>query len=154
MLRHALNLPTLLLVGPRIKQAVRRQALRGAMFALAGLLVLAAIVFVLLALYSALIEAGWGAAAAAALMAGALLTIAVVVLVALRLGQRYRGGAMPAMSGGEAAKEALTHGQAASEALHDLDRQMGRVVRQVGPLSVVAAAFAIGMAAGRRADRS
>lgn len=84
-----------------------------------------------------------------------LLLLALVVLVGMQLAQRRRERhAVPAFGAGDPARQALGHGNAATEALSDLDRRLGQVVQQVGPLSVIAAAFAVGMAAGRRRDRS
>lgn len=116
---------------------LRRKAVAG----LAAILLLAAaFVFGMVALYALLRQEGFGAPEAAGLMAAALVVLAALVLMI----SAYRN------------RSAVRRYARASSGLDRdgpiglVDQQASRLMQQVGPLTLLAAAFVIGLVAGRR----
>lgn len=114
---------------------LRRQA---ALYLAAAILFAAAFVFALIALYALLLDRGLEAKDAAGLIAAGLAALAGLILAAnaLRNRRRKRSFRSPLADG--------------DSPLGAIDQQADRLMRQAGPLTLLAAAFAIGLTAGRR----
>ena len=133
MLRAALALLSTLQIGARIKQSVERSLRQAAVVAVA-------VVFGLIAAYQALVSIyQFDAVEAAAIMAGVLLVIGLIVLAIV-----------PSM--GRPAKEAPAPSRLASTAdpAAMIDQGVGKAMQQVGPVPLLVAAFLAGIFAGRR----
>ena len=140
MLRAALALLSTLQIGARIKESVERSLRQAAVVAVAAVLLLAAVVFGLIAAYQALVSIyQFDAVEAAAIMAGVLLVIGLIVLAIV-----------PSM--GRPAKEAPAPSRLASTAdpAALIDQGVGKAMQQVGPVPLLVAAFLAGIFAGRR----
>jgi hypothetical protein len=140
MLRTALALLSSLQIGVRIKDSIDRSLRQAAVVAVALLLLLAAAVFGLVALYHALV-AVWGFTPweAACIVAAGLTLAGVLVLATLPLFGRAR------------AKKAPQQIMAApAEGLGMIDQGVGKAMQQVGPLTLLIIAFAAGLLASRR----
>ena len=139
MLRTALALLSTLQIGARIKESVERSLRQAAVVAVAAVLLIAAVVFGLIAAYQALVSIyQFDAVEAAAIMAGVLLVIGLIVL------------AIPSM--GRPPKEAPAPSRLASTAdpAAMIDQGVGKAMQQVGPVPLLVAAFLAGIFAGRR----
>ena len=124
----------------RIKQSVERSLRQAAVVAVAVVLLIAAVVFGLIAAYQALVSIyQFDAVEAAAIMAGVLLVIGLIVLAIV-----------PSM--GRPAKEAPAPSRLASTAdpAAMIDQGVGKAMQQVGPVPLLVAAFLAGIFAGRR----
>ena len=97
MLRAALALLSTLQIGARIKESFKRSLRQAAVIAVAAVLLVAAAVFGLIAAYHALVSIyQFDAAEAAAIMAGVLMLVGLIVIaVALSMG---RGPKRPAQA--------------------------------------------------------
>jgi hypothetical protein len=139
MLRMALALLSTVQFGARIKDSFERGLRQAAIAAVAVVFLIAAAVFALIATYHVLISSfQFTPAEAAAIMAGSLLLIGVLMLaLAPRVGQAPR-------------KTPPSPLAAAGQGAGLLDQGVGNVVRQVGPVNLVAIAFLAGLFAGRR----
>ena len=139
MLRMALALLSTLQFGARIRDSVERGLRRAAVAAVAIIFLLAAAIFALIATYHILVSTWFFTPAeAAAIMAGSLLVVGVIMLaLAPRVGQAPR----------EAPPSPLA---AASEGMGAIDQSVSRIVKQVGPVNLVLIAFLAGILAGRR----
>jgi hypothetical protein len=139
MLRMALALLSTVQFGARIKDSFERGLRQAAIAAVAVVFLIAAAVFALIATYHVLISSfQFTPAEAAAIMAGSLLLIGVLMLaLAPRVGQAPR-------------KTPPSPITAAGQGAGLLDQGVGNVVRQVGPVNLVAIAFLAGLFAGRR----
>jgi hypothetical protein len=139
MLRTALALLSTLQIGARIKESVERSLRQAAVVAVAAVLLFAAVVFGLIAAYQALVSIyQYDAVEAAAIMAGVLLVIGVIVLAIV-----------PSM--GRPPKEAPAPSRLASTADSAMINQgVGKAMQQVGPVPLLVAAFLAGIFAGRR----
>ena len=140
MLRTAVALLSTLQIGTRIKESVERSIRQAAVVAVAVVLLLAAVVFGLIAAYQALVSIyQFDAVEAAAIMAGVLLVIGLIVLAIV-----------PSM--GRPAKEAPAPSRLASTAdpAAMIDQGVGKAMQQVGPVPLLVAAFLAGIFAGRR----
>ena len=141
MLRTALALLSSLQIGARIKESVERSLRQAAVIAVAVLLLLAASVFGLIAAYQALVSIyQFDAVEAAAIMAGALLLIGVIVLAVVPAMGREEKARKPARSAMVSAADAPTM----------IDQGVGKAMQQVGPVPLLIAAFLAGIFAGRR----
>lgn len=139
MLRMALALLSTVQFGARIKDSFERGLRQAAIAAVAVVFLIAAAVFALIATYHVLISSfQFTPAEAAAIMAGSLLLIGVLMLaLAPRVGQAP-------------SKTPPSPITAAGQGAGLLDQGVGNVVRQVGPVNLVAIAFLAGLFAGRR----
>lgn len=144
MFRYALTLLSTFRIGVALKNAAARRIRAAIVFAIAGVLLYTAAMFGLVAGYSALMAEGFTGVEAAGTVAGGLVVLAAIVLAALPIMNRR---VRPAPS------EIMAKDGAAG-AVGFVDDQLGQVVKQVGPIGVLATAFAIGVLASRRAGRS
>jgi hypothetical protein len=139
MLRSALALLSSLQIGARIKDTLTR-TIRQAVVAAVGVVVLiAAVVFGLVAAYHALILSyGFTPTESAAIVAGALALLGVLILAMLPLFGRPSKTKPASMQA------------AASEGAAMLDQSVGRVMQQIGPVGMLAIAFIAGALISRR----
>ena len=140
MLRTALALLSTLQIGARIKDSLERSLRQAAIVAVAVVLLIAASVFGLIAAYQALVSIfQFDAVEAAAIMAGVLLLIGLIVLAIV-----------PSM--GRPAKEAPAPSRLASTAdpAAMIDQGVGKAMQQVGPVPLLAIAFIAGVLFGRK----
>ena len=138
MLRTALALLSTLQIGARIKDSLERSLRQAAIVAVAVVLLIAAAVFGLIAAYQALVSIyQFDAVEAAAIMAGVLLVIGLIVLAIV-----------PSM--GRPPKEAPAPSRLASDPAAMIDQGVGKAMQQVGPVPLLVAAFLAGIFAGRR----
>jgi hypothetical protein len=140
MLRTALALLSTLQIGARIKESFERSLRQAAVIAVAAVLLIAASVFGLIAAYQALVSIyQFDAVEAAAIMAGVLLLIGLIVLAIV-----------PSM--GRSPKQAPAPSGLASTAdpAAMIDQGVGKAMQQVGPVPLLVAAFLAGILAGRR----
>ncbi len=144
MFRYALTLLSTFRIGMELKKAATRWIRAAIMFAIAGILLYTAAVFGLVAGYSALVAGGFTGVQAAGIVAGGLVVLAVIVLAAVLLVNRRARR--------RAEETAMAEGPAS--AVGFVDEQLGQIVKQVGPIGVLATAFALGVLASRRASRS
>ena len=140
MLRAALALLSTLQIGARIKESLERSLRQAAVIAVAVVFLVAAAVFGLIAAYHALVSIyQFDAAEAAAIMAGVLLLVGLIVIaIALSMGRELKrpGQALPFVS--------------ASDPTAMLDQGVGKAMQQVGPVPLLAIAFIAGVLFGRR----
>ena len=140
MLRAAMGLLSTLQIGARIKQSLERSLRQAAVIAVAVVLLVAAAVFGLIAAYHALVSIyQFDAAEAAAIMAGVLLLVGLIVIaIALSMGHgpKRPTQASPFVSGPDPTAM--------------LDQGVGKAMQQVGPVPLLAIAFIAGLLFGRR----
>jgi hypothetical protein len=140
MLRAAMALLSTLQIGARIKESFERSLRQAAVIAVAVVFLTAAAVFGLIAAYHALVSIyQFDAAEAAAIMAGVLLVIGLVVIAI-------------AFSMGRPPKQAPALAPLASvgDPTAMLDQGVGKAMQQVGPVPLLAVAFIAGVLFGRR----
>lgn len=140
MLRSALAMASSVRIGAVIKESLERRMRTAILIAIAAGLALVAAMWGLVAGYFALLTWGFSNVQAAGIVAMALFLCSMLVLALRPLMERRRKRPL--------ARAIEQHGAAGAVGL--VDEQVGRVVQQVGPLGVLVAAFAIGLAAGRR----
>lgn len=140
MFRYALALASATGAGLRLKETVARRLQSTIIIVLACLLFFIAVIFGLIAAYHALLGAGLTGAQSAGLVAAGLVLAALLLLALLPLLYRRHRNRLA---------RALQEDGAAG-AVGAVDEQLGQVIKQVGPIGVLAAAFAIGMLAARR----
>ena len=140
MLRAAMALLSTLQIGARIKESLERSLRQAAVIAVAVVFLVAAAVFGLIAAYHALVSIyQFDAAEAAAIMAGVLLLVGLIVIaIALSMGH---GPKRPA--------QALSFASAPDPTAM-LDQGVGKAMQQVGPVPLLAIAFIAGVLFGRR----
>lgn len=140
MLRTALALLSTLQIGARIKESVERSLRQAAVVAVAVVFLIAASVFGLIAAYQALVSIyQFEPVEAAAIMAGVLLLIGLIVL------------AIVPSIGREPKKPAQAPSPLASvDPGAMIDQGVGKAMQQVGPVPLLVAAFLAGIFAGRR----
>ncbi len=140
MLRAALALLSTLRIGARIKESVERSLRQAAIIAVAAMLILGAAVFGLIAAYHALVSIyAFSPVEAAAIMAGCLLVLGVVLI------------SIVPMVGKEPKREKQSSSLLASGEDGGLvDQGVGKVMQQIGPVPLLAIAFFAGLFAGRR----
>ena len=137
MLRIVLSLVSSLQIGARIKDAIERSAKKAAIIAVAAVVFLFAIAFGLVAAYQALLIYDFTALEAAGIVAGALVALGLVVLAFLPVVNRPK-------------REAQSLVNAPAEGMAMIDQSIGKAMQQVGPLTLLVAAFAAGLLASRR----
>jgi hypothetical protein len=140
MLRAAMALFSTLQIGARIKESFERSLRQAAVIAVAVVFLTAAAVFGLVAAYHALVSIyQFDAAEAAAIMAGVLLVIGLIVIAI-------------AFSMGRPPKQAPALAPLASvgDPTAMLDQGVGKAMQQVGPVPLLAVAFIAGVLFGRR----
>ena len=139
MLRAALALLSTLQIGARIKETFERSLRQAVVIAVAAVLLIAAAVFGLLAAYHALISIyQFDAIEAAAIMAGALLLLGLIVLAIVPAIGRQPKQASPSPLIGTGDGQNL------------VDQGVGKAMQQIGPVPLIAIAFLAGIFAGRR----
>jgi hypothetical protein len=138
MLKLALSLLSSLQMGARLKETVDRSLRQAAIIGIAAAVLIAAVVFGLVAAYHALISVyGFSEAGAAGLLAFILALLGVLILLVLRLSARQIK-TQPSL---------LT---SPAEGMAMIDQGLGKALQQVSPLTLVAIAFAAGLLASRR----
>lgn len=138
MLNLALSLLSSLQMGARLKETIDRSLRQAAIVGIAAAVLIAAVVFGLVATYHALISVyGFTEAGAAGLLAFILALLGVLILLVLRLSARQTKP-QPSMLTSPAEGMAL------------IDQGLGKALQQVSPLTLVAIAFAAGLLASRR----
>ena len=135
MLRLVLSLVSSLQAGARIKQTVEQSVRRAVIVVAAMVVFLFAIGFGLAAGYQALLLYGFTALGATGLIAGLL---AVIGLVFLLIGLHKPRPKQPDFV------------NAPAEGLAMVDQSVNKAMNQVGPLTLLVAAFAAGLLASRR----
>jgi hypothetical protein len=138
MLRFILTAVSSLQIGSRIKDAVERSVKKAVVIAIAAVILLFAIAFGLVAGYQALIVSGFTAVAAAGIVAGALVVLALIVLAFIPIVTRQKK------------TEPQSLMEAPAEGMAMIDQSVGKAMQQVGPLTLLVAAFAAGLLASRR----
>lgn len=137
MLRIVLSLVSSLQIGARIKDAIERSVKKAAVIAVAAVVFLFAIAFGLVAAYQALIVYDFSSLEAAGIVAGALVVLGLIVLAFLPLVSRPREKTQSLVN-------------APAEGMAMIDQSVGKAMKQVGPLTLLAVAFAAGLLASRR----
>lgn len=138
MLRLILTAVSSLQIGTRIKDAVERSVKKAVIIAIAAVIALYAIAFGLVAGYQSLIVYGFTAVAAAGIVAGALVVLALIVLAFIPIVTRQKKTEAPSLM------------EAPAEGMAMIDQSVGKAMQQVGPLTLLVAAFAAGLLASRR----
>jgi hypothetical protein len=139
MLRAAMALLSTLQIGARIKESFERSLRQAAVIAVAMVLLIAAAVFGLIAAYHTLVSIyQFDAAEAAAIMAGVLLLVGLIVL------------AIASSMGREPKRATPSPLVATPDPTAMLDQGVGKAMQQVGPVPLLAVAFIAGMLFGRR----
>jgi|RhiMetdeSRZDD1v2_1073273.scaffolds.fasta_scaffold150947_2 hypothetical protein len=141
MLRTALALLSTLQIGARIKESLERSLRQAAIVAVAAVFLVAASIFGLIAAYQALVSIyQFEPVEAAAIMAGVLLLIGLIVL------------AIVPSIGREPKKPAQAPSPLASvgDPGAMIDQGVGKAMQQVGPVPLLVAAFLAGLFVGRR----
>jgi hypothetical protein len=112
---------------------------QAAVAAVAVFFLLAAAVFALIATYHVLVASyQFSPAEAAAIMAGSLLLVGVLMLaIAPQVGRQPRRAPRPPLA-------------TAGEGVGLIDQSVGKAVQQIGPVPLIAVAFLAGLFAGRR----
>jgi uncharacterized membrane protein YedE/YeeE len=140
MLRAAMALFSTLQIGARIKESVERSLRQAAVIAVAVVFLASAAVFGLIAAYHALVSIyQFDAAEAAAIMAGVLLLVGLIVIaIALSMGRPPKKAPAPSPL------------VATPDPTAKLDQGVGKAMQQVGPVPLLAVAFIAGVLFGRR----
>lgn len=137
MLRLMLSLISSLQIGTRIKEAVER-SLRQAVFIAIGIVILLfAFGFGLVVAYQALVVSGCAPIAAAAIVAGALALLGILILAT-------------APSLAKPKRQEPSFVDAPAEGMAMIDESVGKAMKQVGPVTLLVVAFAVGLLASRR----
>ncbi len=135
MLRLVLSLITSMQAGARIKETVETSVRRAVVAAIALIVLLFAIGFGLVAGYYALIGQGLSPLVASGIVAGTLLVLSLVLVM---LAARKPRPKQPDFV------------NAPAESMAMVDESVGKAMQQVGPLTIVVAAFAAGLLLSRR----
>ncbi len=135
MLRLALSVLSSMQTGARIKQSVEQSVRRAVLVAAAIVVLLFAFAFGLIVLYHTLVLYDFSPISAAGLIAGVL---AVIGLVILLIGLHKPRPKQPDFV------------NAPAEGLAMVDQSVNKAMNQVGPLTLLAVAFAAGLLASRR----
>jgi lysylphosphatidylglycerol synthetase-like protein (DUF2156 family) len=142
MLRAAMALLSTVQIGAQIKTTIERILRQTVVVVIAALIILAAIVFGLIAAYHGLISIyEFSAAEAAGIMAACLLVLGVIALaiasfIAREPAKPRRRASSPLAGMGDG-ENLVDHG-------------VGKAMQQIGPVPLLAIAFIAGVLAGRR----
>lgn len=139
MLRILLGLLSSLQIGARAKDVLLGLKRQSIVVAIAALLLIMAIAWALVTAFFALELAGLSALAASGLIAGMLLLIAILTFASLPLFGPKKAKPKP---------QAML--DAGTDALAMADKSVEKAMRQIGPLAILAVAFAAGLLASRR----
>lgn len=137
MLRLVLSLISSLQVGARVQEVVERSVRRTVVIAVAIVILLFALGFGLVAAYYALLLQDLTPLEASGIVAAVLAFLGVLVLLLL-----------PVLTKPKRREPDMVN--APAEALAMVDQSLGKTMKQVGPLTLLAIAFAAGLLAGRR----
>lgn len=137
MLRLVLAAISSLQLGTRIKDAIEKSVKKAVIYAIAGVVLLYAIAFGLVAGYQALIVYGFTTVASAGIVAGALVVLALIVLAFIPLVTREKPQQQRLVD-------------APAEGMAMVEQGVGKAMQQVGPLTLLVIAFAAGLLASRR----
>jgi len=138
MFRLMLTAISSLQIGARIKDAVERSVKKAVIFAIAAVILLFAIAFGLVAGYQALIAYGFTAVEGAGIVAGALVVLALIVLAFIPIMNRAP----------KTQQQSLM--DAPAEGMAMIDQSLNKAMKQVGPLTFLVGAFAVGLLVSRR----
>jgi hypothetical protein len=140
MLRAAMALFSTLQIGARIKESLERSLRQAAVIAVAVVFLVAAAVFGLIAAYHALVSIyQFDAAEAAAIMAGVMLLVGLIVIaIALSMGRLPKKAPAPSPLVATPNPTAM------------LEQGAGKAMQQVGPVPLLAIAFIAGVLFGRK----
>ncbi len=141
MLRMLLMALPTLQIGARIKQSVDRGIRQAIVIAIAGLFLILAAVFGLVAAYLALqAKLGFTALESAGILGASLMLLGLLAL-----------GAMPLFTKSSKPKHRdASPAQTASRAVGMAQNQVGEFIQRVGPAGVLSTAFVIGLILARR----
>lgn len=137
MLRIVLSLVSSLQIGARIKDAIERSVKKAIVIAIAAVVFLFAVGFGLVAAYQALIVNAFTPPESAAIVAGALVVLCLIILAFVPLLGRPK-------------QPTETFVNAPAEGIAMVDQSVGKAMQQVGPLTLLVIAFAAGLLASRR----
>lgn len=137
MLRLVLAAISSLQLGTRIKDAIEKSVKKAVIYAIAGVVLLYAIAFGLVAGYQALIVYGFTTVESAGIVAGALVVLALIVLAFIPLVTREKPQQQRLVD-------------APAEGMAMVEQGVGKAMQQVGPLTLLVIAFAAGLLASRR----
>lgn len=137
MLRLALTAISSLQLGTRIKEAIEKSVKKAVIYAIAGVILLYAVAFGLVAGFQALMIYGFDPVASAGIVAGALVALALIVLAFI-----------PVVTREKAQQQRLV--DAPAEGMAMVEQGVGKAMKQVGPLTLLVVAFAAGLLASRR----
>jgi len=137
MLRLVLAAISSLQLGTRIKDAIEKSVKKAVIYAIAGVVLLYAIAFGLVAGYHALIVYGFTTVESAGIVAGALVVLALIVLAFIPLVTREKPQQQRLVD-------------APAEGMAMVEQGVGKAMQQVGPLTLLVIAFAAGLLASRR----
>lgn len=139
MIRSAFALLSTLQIGARIKDSVERSLRQAMLIGLAVAVLVVAAMFGLLAAYQSLVLVfQFSPTEAAGIAAMALLLVGLLILAAL-----------PAFGGSRKHSKPVRVIEA-GEGLGFVDQSLGKVMQQVGPITLIAVAFVAGLLASRR----
>jgi len=137
MLRLVLAAISSLQLGTRIKDAIEKSVKKAVIYAIAGVVLLYAIAFGLVAGYQALIVYGFTTVESAGIVAAALVVLALIVLAFIPLVTREKPQQQRLVD-------------APAEGMAMVEQGVGKAMQQVGPLTLLVIAFAAGLLASRR----
>ena len=137
MLRLVLAAISSLQLGTRIKDAIEKSVKKAVIYAIAGVVLLYAIAFGLVAGYHALIVYGFTTVESAGIVAAALVVLALIVLAFIPLVTREKPQQQRLVD-------------APAEGMAMVEQGVGKAMQQVGPLTLLVIAFAAGLLASRR----
>jgi hypothetical protein len=137
MLRLVLSLISSLQIGARVQEVVERSVRRTVVIAIAIVILLFALGFGLVAAYQALLLYDFSPLEASGVVAAVLAFLGVLILLLL-----------PLLTKPKRKEPDLIN--APAEALAAVDQSLNKTMKQVGPLTLLAIAFAVGLFAGRR----
>lgn len=140
MLRSVLALMSSLRLGVGLKDAVQRRIRSAIIVAVACLFVFIAALWGLLTAQFAMLEAGFSGVVASAIIALGLFLAGMATFALLPLANRRHRSKF----------RRAVEDEGAAGAVNVVDHQVGRMIQQVGPLGVLATAFAIGLVVSRR----
>jgi hypothetical protein len=137
MIRLVLSLISSLQIGARVQQVVKRSVRQVVFIAIAAIILLFALGFGLVAAYQALLLYDFAPLEASGIVAAVLAFLGILILLLLPVLTKPR----------RKEPDLVT---APAEGLAIIDQSLNKTMQQVGPLTLLAIAFAVGLLAGRR----